>query len=76
MKREAIIKNNLEKASRKHSQQLIFLEMYHSRACWKTVEEVSRIFRKIVLTTQKLEAIKDQIKMRVIGLGWKDLHHP
>ena len=50
--------------------------MYHSSACWKTLEEVNRIFQKIVSTTQKLEAIKDQIKMRVIGLGWKDLHHP
>ena len=76
VKREAMIKNNLEKASKTYSQQLIFLEMYHSSACWKTVEEVNRIFRKIVSTTQKLEAIKDQIKMRVIGLGWKDLHHP
>ena len=32
-KREAMVKNNLEKASRTYSQQITFLEMYHSKAC-------------------------------------------
>ena len=27
-------------------------------------------------TPEQLEAVKDRIQIRVIGFGWKDLHHP
>ena len=33
-------------------------------------------FSKLNSGAAKLAAIKDQIRIRVIGFGWKDLHHP
>ena len=74
-KKEALLKNKLKKAATAYAQKLTFLEMYHSSACWRTAQDVKKIFRQLTSKSAKLEAIKDQIKMRVIGLGWKDLHH-
>ena len=46
VKRKAMMKNKLENVSNIYSQQFIFLEMYYSSACWRTVEDINRIFRK------------------------------
>jgi hypothetical protein len=40
-----------------------------------SVDEVDRGLSELS-DTQKLSALKEQIKMRSSGLGWKDLHHP
>ena len=54
---------------------LMFLEMFHSPACWRTVHEIHRNFNELGSDTAQREAMKTQIRIRVIGLGWKDLGH-
>ena len=49
--------------------------MYHSDACWKTTAAARKKFNELRSETAKRDAVKDQIRIRVNGLGWKDLHH-
>jgi len=50
--------------------------MYHSSACWRTAASAQTHFKKLTSVTAKREAVKDQIRIRVLGFGWDDLHHP
>ena len=46
-----------------------------SPACWRTARDVMRNFNKLKSETAQREVMKEQIRIRVIGLGWKDLRH-
>jgi hypothetical protein len=63
-------------AQRKYANALTFIDMYHSNACWSTLTIARRRFSELTSETARKEAVKDQIRLRVIGFGWSDLHHP
>ena len=44
--------------------------------CWKTVAMAKQEFEKLKSKTKKLEAVKEQILIRLNGLGWEKDHHP
>ena len=48
--------------------------MYRSDACWKTVREVSNGVKVLKTKKDKYEALKENIKIRVIGFGWDQFH--
>ena len=50
--------------------------MANSLAFWSKKAVVSREYNKLESHTAKLNAVKDQIRIRVIGFSWIDLHHP
>jgi hypothetical protein len=50
--------------------------MYFSPACWKTSAAVDRELNKLSGKTAKLQGLKENIRMRVLGLGWSDLATP
>ena len=50
--------------------------MYHSLACWRTKADAKKEFKRLGSKTARLDAVKEQQRMRVIGFGWDDLHHP
>ena len=50
--------------------------MYHSPACWRTKSDAKKTFDKLNSRAARIDAVKEQIRIRVIGFGWKDLHHP
>ena len=54
---------------------LTYTDMFHSPACWKTMAEAKRLFHSLSSKASKLEAVKEQIRICVVGFGWKDLHH-
>ena len=51
---------------------LIYHNMWDSDACWKTVGAVTEGLRKIPTKGGKIEALKDNIRIRWKGLGWKE----
>jgi hypothetical protein len=55
---------------------LTYIDMFHSGARWKSKVDAKKSFSKLNSHTAKLEAVKDQIGIRVIGFGRKDVHHP
>jgi hypothetical protein len=50
--------------------------MFDSPACWQNKKGAKKSFEKLTSRSARLEAVKEQIRIRVIGFGWKDLHHP
>ena len=60
---------------RKYATALTYLDVAHSPAFWKTKKDARKEFTRLGSKTAKLEAVKFQIRIRVIGFGWKDLHH-
>ena len=46
-----------------------------SRCFIRTAGDVLKKFDKLKSEAVQREAVKEQIRIRVIGLGWKDLRH-
>ena len=53
---------------------IYFFEQYHSPRCWKTVAQARTKYNE--MRGNKLEAVKEQILIRYLGLGIKEAHHP
>ena len=66
----------MDRASESYIDAIYYHEMFHSNACWKTSSMVDRELKKIRSKSAKLNALKENIRMRVLGLGWKDLATP
>ena len=62
-------------AQMEYANALTYTDMYHSDVCWKTAGDARRAFSKLTSKTAKLDAVKEQIRIRVLGFGWDDLHH-
>jgi hypothetical protein len=63
-------------ATEQYIDQLYYHEMWDSDACWKTAAKAEKELEKLQSKSAKLEELKEQIRMRVLGLGWADLSHP
>lgn len=74
-KKASLFKGRLKSATRVYVDKLYYRDMLDSDACWKTCAKVDMELKKIKSDTRKREALKDQIKMRSLGLGWNDCHH-
>ena len=66
----------MNKASEHFIDALYYYEMYESPACWKTVSVMNMELKRLGSKSAKLGALKDNIKIRVLGLGWSDLATP
>ena len=65
-----------EKATQLLIDCLYYYDMYWSPRRLKTAAEVDELLGKLTSNTAKLDEMKEQIRIRVLGLGWEDLHHP
>ena len=66
----------MHKASEAYIDSLYYFEMYSSLSCWKTKSEVNYELKRLKSNTSKLNALKENIRIRVFGLGWEDLSTP
>ena len=53
---------------------LYYHEKHASAACWKTINQVDQELERLHSVSAKLKALKEQIRIRVVGFGWSDLH--
>ena len=53
-----------------------FWEQYHSPRCWTTASMAMSVYNQLKSETARLNAVKEQILIRYLGLGWEDAHHP
>ena len=68
------------KISMKMQQRIILLqiyihEKYHSPCCWITLEVAAEFYSDLGSETAIIAAVKDQIIIRYLGLGWELAHH-
>ena len=43
---------------------------------WKTKTIAKREIKNLASQTARLNAVKEQLEIHIIGFGWQDLHHP
>ena len=55
---------------------LYYHEMYFSERRITTLSKVTAALKKLSSEAKRIEELKEQIRMRVLGLGWPDLHTP
>ena len=55
---------------------LYYHDMFGSAACWMNARQIDTELRKLTSNTAKIDALKENIRIRVIGLGWSDLATP
>jgi len=51
-------------------------QQYKSPRCWMTEEVAFSTFEQLNTKKARLAAVKEQILIRYLGLGWVDAHHP
>ena len=71
-KEEMIEKKSLEKAEEALIEASYYWDMYFSDVCWKGKQSIVKtMLARLRSESAKVEALKENIRMRVIGLGWK-----
>ena len=50
-------------------------DKYHSPRCWLTLEVEAEFYSALGSETARLAAVKEQITIRYLGLGWELSHH-
>ena len=50
-------------------------EQYFSPRCWLTVIRAREVYRDLGSEAARLAAVKEQILIRYLGLGWEEAHH-
>eukprot|EP00957_Ditylum_brightwellii_P060695 4608146-Ditylum_brightwellii.AAC.1 len=72
-KEELAKEHSLESAAEEYIDALYYFDMYGSEACWKTTVIVDTKLNKLTSKKAKQRAIKENIQIWTIGLGWNDL---
>ena len=62
-------------AQERYANALTYIEIFYSPAGWQTKPKAVSEFEKLTSKSSKLAAVKDQIRIRVLGFGWEDLHY-
>ena len=75
-KEELALEVGRHNATEQYVDKLYYHEKWGSAACWKTVAVAERELEKCSSKSAKLDALKEQIKIRTLGLGWADLTTP
>ena len=51
-------------------------QQYNSPCCWLAEKQAFEEFEKLRYKKDRMAAVKEQILMRYLGLGWVEAHHP
>lgn len=70
-KEEILKQKNLNKAPEEFIDVTLFHQIWNSETCWTAVSEVTKTLQKFKTKKEKLEALKENINIRVKGYGWK-----
>ena len=74
IRKEELIRDKMVLAvSGKYIDALYYNEMFYSAVCWNTAAAVDRELKKINSKSHKLLYLKENIRTRMISLGWEDM---
>ena len=74
-KEEIALENKYEDATDYYIVEIYFREQYHSPRCWITLEVAAEFYSDLGSETVRLAAVKEQVLIRYLGLGWELDHH-
>ena len=66
----------MKQATRAKIEAFHYHEMYNSPACWTTTKMIDDELKQLKSNASKIKSLKTNIKIRLIGFGWNDLHTP
>ena len=59
-----------------HIDVIYYHEMYNYPVCWRTASDVDEALADLPSKSAKLHALKENIRIRVVGFAWSQFHHP
>ena len=65
-------KKCMEKSTEEYIEATYYFDMYKFPAGWKSIEEMTQGLKELTSKTARLEALKENIRIRVKGFGWKE----
>ena len=74
-KEEIALEKKYENASEDYIVAIYLFEQYDSPRCWLTAEVSERVYSDLNSETRRLAAVKEQILIRYLGLGWEEAYH-
>ena len=74
-KEEIALENKYEDATEDYIVAIYFHEKYQSPRCWIKLEVAAEFYSALGSETARLAAVKEQIIIRYLGLGWELDHH-
>ena len=76
LKEKLAHEHGLQMATEKYIDALYYYDKYGSPACWMNVKDINREMKKLKSVSAKLSALKENIRIRVLGFGWSHFAHP
>ena len=70
MKEEICLRKQYENATEEYVVAIYFYEQYHSPWCWLRKKDAKETYLKLGNESARLAAVKEQILIRYLGLGW------
>ena len=75
-KAELIAEEKLEKAEEAYIDASCYdFQQFNSPRCWSTIPKARKEYKKLTTKKDKLYYVKEQIKIRHLGLGWEKAHY-
>ena len=68
--------HGMQKATEKYIDALYYYDKYNSHVCWMNVKDVDKEVKKLKSKAKQIWALKENIRIRVLGFGWSELAHP
>ena len=76
-KKQDILRNKkMIAVQTEYANALTYIEMFHSVACWHNTADAKTKYELLNSRAAKMDAMKEQSRIHVVGFRWKDLHHP
>ena len=66
----------MEKVKDNYIVVIYFYALYSSKRCRKTVDKAQETYRNLSSKTRRLAAVKEQILIRFLGVGWEKAYQP
>ena len=74
-KMELLLQEKLDNKSFNFLENLYLWDQWHNEKCWHTEAEANEQYNALTSKTVKLKAVKNQLLIRYLGLGWDEVYH-
>jgi hypothetical protein len=73
--RELLLEKKLDDKGSNFLENLYLWDQWHHEKCWHTEAEANEQYNALTSKCAKLRAVKDQLLIRYLGLGWTEAYH-
>ena len=74
-KMELLLQKKLDDKGSNFLENLYLWDQWHHEKCWHTEAEANEQYNALTSKSAKLKAVKNQLLIRYLGLGWDEAYH-